>query len=222
MLFQRLMRCRAGTPLTRRRAGSLVCAAALLAAAGGLPLSAAAATPPAALVQDFNATLLQAMQNAQRLGYAGRSNLLAPKLYAVFHMPVMARIAVGSHWRSLSPEQQAQLVDAFARMTVATYANRFDGWSGETFEMRGEEPVREKTVLVKTALIRPSDEPVEINYLMREFSDGWRVIDVYLKQAYSELATRRSEYSSIISRNGFDALIRDMEAKIAEYAQKAQ
>jgi phospholipid transport system substrate-binding protein len=222
VVFQRLMRCRAGAPITRRRAGALLCAAALLAAAGALPGPARAATAPAALVQDFNATLLQAMKNAQSLGYAGRRDLLSPKLIGIFHLPVMARIAVGSHWRALDAQQQAQLVDSFTRMTVATYANRFDGWSGESFEMRGEEPVREKTVLVKTALLRPKDEPVEINYLMREFSDGWRVIDVYLKQAYSELATRRSEYSSIISREGFDALIRDMEAKIAEYAQKAQ
>ena len=197
-------------------------AAGTLAALGGLPRPATAATPAATLVRDFNATLLQAMKNAPALGYAGRRDLLSPKLVAVFHLPVMARIAVGSHWRSLTPEQQAKLVEVFTRMTVATYANRFDGWSGESFEMRGEEAVRDKTVLIKTALLRPKDEPVEINYLMREFSDGWRVIDVYLKQAYSELATRRSEYSSIISRNGFDALIRDMEAKIAEYAQKAQ
>ena len=46
------------------------------------------------------------------------------------------------------------------------------------FEMRGVQPVRDKTVLVKTAIIRPNDEPVEINYLMRKFPAGWKVIDV--------------------------------------------
>ncbi len=214
MLFQILKSSLSGAAVA-----ALLTVAPVAATLSPAPATAAS---PLVLVQDFNATLLQAMKNAKSLGYAGRRDLLAPKLTSLFHLPVMARIAVGAHWRSLSPDQQALLTDAFSRMTVATYANRFDGWSGENFEMRGEEPVRDKTVLIRTALIRPKDEPVEINYLMREFSDGWRVIDVYLKQAYSELATRRSEYSSIISRQGFEALIRDMEAKIAEYAQKAQ
>lgn len=202
------------------------CAAFLLVA--GLSGTVSAAAPAAeapkdatARVEAFNATLLDVMKNAKTLGYEGRRDELAPKLESLFHLPVMARIAVGSHWSALTPAQQQTLTDAFTRMTIATYANRFNGWSGEKFEMRGIDPVRDKTVLVKTALIRPDEEPVEINYLMREFSDGWRVIDVYLKQAYSELATRRSEYSSILARRGFEALVREIEAKIALYAGKA-
>ena len=85
--------------------------------------------------------------------------------------------------------------------------------------MRGVQQVRAKTVLVKTAIIRPRDNPVEINYLMRQFHAGWKVIDVFLKGSYSELATKRAEYSSILRRQGFDALIRQLDAKIAEYTK---
>ena len=177
----------------------------------------AAQTTPQAQVEDFNRTLLYVMKNAQSLGYAGRRDALAPKLNALYHLPAMARIAVGQHWRTLSPQQQAKLVDAFTRLTVATYANRFNGWSGEKIEMRGTKDVRAKTILVQTAIVRPGDEDVAINYLMRQFSTGWRVIDVYLKESYSEMATKRSEYTSIISRQGFDALIREIEAKIVLY-----
>ncbi len=177
-----------------------------------------AATEPAALIQGFNGVLLDVMRNAKTLGYAGRREILGRKIGEVYHLPVMARIAVGSHWRTLPPAQRDTLVDGFSRMTVATYAARFDGWSGESFEMRGVDTVRAKTVLVKTAIIRPNDDPVEINYLMREFSTGWRVIDVFLKQSYSELATKRSEYSSIIRRQGFTALMAQIEAKISQYA----
>lgn len=180
--------------------------------------SVRAAAKPETLIADFNATLLTVMRDAKALKFSGRRDVLRKQLDDVYHLPVMARIAVGAHWRKLSPAQQTILVTHFSRLTLATYANRFDGWSGEKFEMRGVQPVRDKTVLVKTAIIRPNDKPVEINYLMRRFQAGWKVIDVFLKESYSELATKRSEYSSVIRRQGFDALIRQLDAKTAQFA----
>ncbi len=173
---------------------------------------------PKALIAEFYSTLLTVMRDARALKYAGRRNILRKKLFDVYHLPVMAQIAVGAHWRKLTPAQQTQLVTHFSRLTLATYASRFSGWSGEKFEMRGVQPVRDKTVMVKTAIIRPNDEPVEINYLMRKFRAGWKVIDVFLKASYSELATKRSEYSSVLRRRGFDALISELDAKVAQYA----
>ena len=205
----------------RLRRGAAVLGFALCFLATGVTAQTAPPADPGrpqAIIAGFNESLLGAMKNADTLGFSGRWKALAPPLTQVFHLPVMTRIAVGTHWRKLTPEQQNRLVDSFSRLTIATYANRFDGWSGESFEMRGMENVRDKTVLVKTAIIRPNDEPVEINYLMRRFETGWRVIDVFLKRSYSELATKRSEYSSVLRRHGFDTLIRQIEEKITQYA----
>ena len=202
------------------RRGAVLGLAIGVIATGASAQTAAPAPPqhPQTIIAGFNASLLKTMQNAKTLEFRGRWQTLARPLTEVFHLPVMARIVVGTRWRKFSPDQQNRLVDSFSRLTIATYASRFDGWSGERFEVRGMENVRDKTVLVKTAIIRPNDEPVEINYLMRRFEAGWRVIDVFLKQSYSELATKRSEYSSVLRRQGFDALIRKIENKINQYA----
>ena len=172
---------------------------------------------PEMLIRDLSGTLQSVMRDAKTLGFSGRRNLLEPRLSDVYHLPVMARIAVGAHWRKLTPAQQDRLVADFSRLTVATYASRFNDWTGEKFEMRGTDNVRDKTVLVKTAIIRPDKPAVEINYLMRRFEAGWKVIDIFLKESYSELATKRSEYSSILRRQGFDALIAQIGEKIAQY-----
>lgn len=172
---------------------------------------------PEMLIRDLSGTLQSVMRDAKTLGFSGRRNLLEPRLSDVYHLPVMARIAVGAHWRKLTPAQQDRLVADFSRLTVATYASRFNDWTGEKFEMRGTDNVRDKTVLVKTAIIRPDKPAVEINYLMRRFEAGWKVIDIFLKESYSELATKRSEYSSILRRQGFDALIGQIGEKIAQY-----
>jgi len=172
---------------------------------------------PERLIRELSDTLQSVMRDAKTLGFAGRRNLLEPRLSDVYHLPVMARIAVGPHWRKLTPSQKDQIVHAFSRLTIATYASRFNGWSGQTFEMRGVEDVRAKTVLVKTAILSPNEEAVEINYLMRQFQAGWKVIDIFLKESYSELATKRSEYSSVLRRKGFNSLMAQINQKIAQY-----
>jgi phospholipid transport system substrate-binding protein len=189
----------------------------------GLPFSAAAQDEPADVIERIDAALLEAMKNADRLGYQGRYELLAPVLTKAFDFPLMARIAAGRHWRDLDEAQQGKLVDAFSRMSVATFAARFDGYSGESFEILGQEPgARRGTMLVRTNLVRPDDPPVGLNYLLHEEGGTWRAVDVYLDAKYSELAVKRSEYTSVIEREGFDTLLGRIEDTIAKLKQEAE
>lgn len=182
------------------------------------PLRADPAAAPSAIEQ-FHATLLGVMQKAKTLGYQGRHDALKPAIDATFDLPAMAEVAAGPPWRNLSDEQKKQFVDLFRRYTYATYAYRFDGYDGEKFETLGQQQGRNGTVLVNTRLVRPKDEPVNLNYLFHQTEEGPRVVDIFMKGAFSELATRRSEYSAVIQREGFPALLAKLETKIAEYAQ---
>ena len=71
-------------------------------------------------------------------------------------------------------------------------------------------------MIVENELISPDRDPVRLNYVLRQFKAEWRVIDVQLGATVSELALRRSEYGSVISRDGVDALIALLNNKIAE------
>lgn len=201
------------------RAGvrSLIAAAALLVAA-----AAGAAAPQdgaSAAVQRLHAALLSAMKNGPQLGFQGRYDALAPVLRQVFNLPAMARIAAGSHWAKLSPAQRESLVGAFSRVTIATYAERFDSFDGERFEISGQRQGPRRAVLVMARIVPADDEPVPLTYVLRRAGDArWQIVDILLKGAYSELATRRAEYTSILDREGFDALIQKLDAKFAQYA----
>ena len=72
--------------------------------------------------------------------------------------------------------------------------------------------------MVKTKVTAPGDEDVELSYRLRETPAGPRIIDVYLKGTVSELALRRSEYTSVLEREGFPALIATVDRKIADLA----
>ena len=92
-------------------------------------------------------------------------------------------------------------------MTTATYANRFDGFSGERFEVlqTADQPNGDK--IVKTRIVQSDGEAVQLNYLMRNTGGAWKIIDVYLNGTISELASRRAEFGSILKSGGPNALV---------------
>ncbi|MHC4816097.1 MAG: ABC transporter substrate-binding protein [Planctomycetota bacterium] len=192
--------------------------ASILGLVLGLAASPAAAETPAAPVQRVNAALLQVMTEAESLGYQGRVAALAPVMGAAFDFPLMARLSVGRHWKSLDKAQRERLTDLFAQLSIATFAARFDGYGGEVFRIIGEEPQLRGAVLVHNQLVKVTGEVVMINYLLRRNNDGWRIVDVLLDGKFSELALRRSQYTSLLKNQGYDGLIETMAAKVADLA----
>jgi len=171
---------------------------------------------PEGVVDSFHDVLIDVMKNAAVLGYQGRAQKLAPVIAETFDVPFMARTSIGRYWQEASESERERFVDTFKRFMIANYAGQFDGYSGQSFETLGKEPARMDTVVVKTRLINPGDENVELGYRMREVNGKWKVLDVYLDGTVSELALRRSEFSSIVKRESFDALIAAIDAKIAK------
>jgi phospholipid transport system substrate-binding protein len=65
---------------------------------------------------------------------------------------------------------------------------------------------------------RSAQKPVSIDYVVRELDgEGWQVVDVYLDSRYSELAVRRSEFTSVLGRQGFDALLALIDSRVEAY-----
>jgi phospholipid transport system substrate-binding protein len=165
------------------------------------------ADPAAARVGALYNALLDTMKQAKQLGLKGRYDKLAPVLAKTYDLPLMSRIAVGPRWDGLSAPQRQSIITAFTRMTTATYASRFDGFSGERLEVEQtvDQPSGDK--LVKTRVVQSDGKTVALNYLVRNTSNGWRVIDVYLNGTISELASRRAEFGAILKSGGPDALV---------------
>lgn len=191
--------------------GLLVC---LLAA----PSALARAAEPVAVVERLHGTLLQVMQGAGQLGYQGRLKILDPELDATYDYGNMTRAASGSYWKQLSPEQQARLVKAFAGMSAATYAARFDGYEGERFVTVASKEAPGGGVLVQTELQRAKGEPVKLDYLVKQTDEGWQIVDVFYMGGISEVANQRSQFLSILKAQGPEQLIAALQEKAQQQA----
>ncbi|HWD58587.1 MAG TPA: ABC transporter substrate-binding protein [Stellaceae bacterium] len=198
----------------------LLSAAALcagLALAGPPAFAVTTGSGGAEAVRAFYTTLLDTMRNGPQLGAQGRYARLAPAISRNFDIPFMTRLAVGPDWNTLTPAQQTQVTQAFSRYVVAVWAERFHKYDGEQLKVTGEEASPAGTVIL-SQIVDSSGQPTHINYLMRQGGSGWQIADIYLDGTISELATRRSEFGSILKTQGINGLIQALNSKAAALA----
>lgn len=187
-----------------------------------VPLGARTATgeeAARAAVSSFYQVVGEVSRQSASLGYQGRYQRLAPAVRQLFALDFMARIASGPAWDDLSAADQQQIRQLFADFTIANFAGNFTAGSEKRFEVDGARPARTGRVLVDTRLVPSSGKPVSLSYLMAERDGRWSAIDIYVDDTISELARRRSEFSSILQRQGAEGLIQALRSKIAELAR---
>src|SRR5246127_2273315 len=157
--------------------------------------AAALAVNPQDNVRGFYDTLLSTMRYGPTLGQSGRYARLAPVVDRLFDVPAMTQLAVGPTWATLSPAQQQQLIDAFRHYIAATYADRFDSYSGQQLQVTGERPYN-GNVIVQTKIVKSDGDTTDLDYLMRSNQGSWQISDVYLDGTISQVAIQRSEFHS--------------------------
>jgi phospholipid transport system substrate-binding protein len=172
-----------------------------------------AATDPQETVRSFYNVLLANMKDGRMLGESGRYARLAPVADRTFDIPGMTRLAIGPSWATLGPSQQQQLIGAFAHYVAATYADQFDSYSGEQLQVIGTRPYG-ADVLVQTQIVKSNGEKTRLDYLMSQDQGAWRISDVYLDGSISQLAVHRSEFHSILQREGVDGLVLALNRKV--------
>lgn len=192
-----------------------VAAIALSLALGQFALPAlaadAAVTDPAAKqVQIFHDVLLDTMKRGHELGVQGRFKMLEPAIETDFDLPIMMQFIVGPSWATMPDSDRKSLIDAFLRMTAASYASNFASFSGQRFDIDPNVLQRGADKVVQTTLVPVGEKPVPLLYRMRQSGDQWKIIDVFLEGYVSELATRRSNFAATLAAGGAPALAKKM------------
>ncbi len=179
---------------------------------------AGAASSARQVVDTFQGQLISVMKEGKQLGYAGRYNKLHDAVLNSHDLTKIARIVVGKEWEKLTETQQQQLGDVFSKLSVASYAHNFKEYAGEAFVFDSEEETTRGGVVIHARLTIPDEKDVKFDYMLKEKGDSWRIINI-IANGVSDLALKRSEYTSILQREGFDALIAKINEKIDNYSK---
>ncbi|WP_341327924.1 ABC transporter substrate-binding protein [Methylotuvimicrobium sp. KM2] len=171
------------------------------------------------VVENFQAELIDVMKNGKELGYEGRFDQLEKPVSESHDLNMIARVVVGREWENMSSDQQEKFVEVFSRFSVAAYAHNFKEYSGESFKFESEEETGRGGVIVHTYLVIPDDKDVKFDYMLKKKGNSWRIINI-IANGVSDLALRRSEYGSILKRDGYDVLIEKISEKIDFYSKQ--
>jgi len=202
----------------RRRAGLALLLTGVLVLAAPPSRAATPGPDPSQIIRNFYAELLDVMQHAASLGPKGRYQKLEPVILRTCDIPFMARLTIGPTWARLTPDQKQRAAKAYGRYLTAVYASQFDGYSGEKFEIVGEQKITHG-LLVHSRIVKSTGEPVTIDYRVHDNAIGWQIRDVYETGTISELATQRSDFARILRTSGIDGLIATLNKKADDLQQ---
>jgi phospholipid transport system substrate-binding protein len=135
----------------------------------------------------------------------------------IFDFEETARRAMAQHWRSLTPTQRREFVDAFSDLLERAYMSKIELYSGEKIQYPGER-VEGDVASVATRIITKKGTEVPIDYRMLKRGDRWRIYDVSI-EGVSLVANYRTQFNSIIRTSSYDELIRKMRSRVEEIRQ---
>ena len=197
----------------------LIIIAAVLIASFSVPAPSSGADTQSKVIENLHTTLLTVMKKANSLGYTGRYNRLAPVITTTFDLPYIAKIVVGRYWHNFSDDEKKTFVDTFSRLSIATYAGRFDGYSGEQFKTVSTKELQKGRTMVRSLLIKTDGDEIKMDYILHKKGNDWLVINVIAK-GVSDLALKRSDYTAFLKKSDLSALLDKLIKKIALYSNE--
>lgn len=195
-----------------------VAAAGLFAAGLGVTGSASAqtATGPDTLIKNLSDEVLAAIKADKDLqaGDLRKINaLVESKVLPNVNFTRMTALAVGRSWRQATPEQQRALQQEFRGLLIRTYAGALSAANDATIQLRPLRAAPDETdVVVRTQVMQPRADPIQLDYRMEKTANGWKIYDINVLGVWL-IETYRGSFADEISKNGIDGLIKTLAEK---------
>lgn len=173
---------------------------------------------PEELVRRVTTEILETVQKDRQLAAGDRRKVLSlaeEKILPLIDFEEATKLAVGSGWRTATPEQREKLITEFRSMLVRIYSNAVGAYKGQTMRVQ---PVRmapnATDVTVRNQYLSPGRPPVTIDYAMHRTSGGWQIYDI-TAEGISLVLTFKGEFEQVVKQSGMDALIKRLQEKNA-------
>ena len=111
----------------------------------------------------------------------------------------MTALTVGRPWRQATPAQKEAIMKEFRTLLIRTYANAFATVKDQKIQMR---PFRgeadQKDVVVRSQVVQPGGDPIQLDYRLEKHGDDWRIYDVNVLGVWL-VQTYRNQFGQEIS-----------------------
>ena len=145
-------------------------------------------------------------------------------LVAHFDVAQIGKWALGRYWRVATPAEQQEYQALFEDFIVTTYAQRFRDYTNEQLEVTNVAKAMDEEggLVVHSHITRDQPKPIRVEWRLST-GGGYKIVDVVV-EGVSMVQTQRSEFSSVILRNGgkVQGLITELKLKTQQLRAQAQ
>lgn len=193
---------------------------ARIAPVAALAIGVFAALPASAQADAAQRFLEQKHDQVERVmgqpANAQRDARLTRMLADLLDYEELSRRALGSHWASHTPAEQAEFVSILQQLVERNYrANLQRTLSFDVRYVGSDMQGSEALVRTRARDRRNRRAPeVAIDYLLQQDGSNWRVVDVTIDGGRSMVDNYRSQFRRIIRREGWDGLMTRMRARL--------
>jgi phospholipid transport system substrate-binding protein len=141
------------------------------------------------------------------------SALVERVLLPHFDVEHAARLVLGRHWRTATPEQRKRFIDAFYGSLLSNYGDALIEFTGDRIKVLPSPVAADATTAtVRTEVKRSNGQKIPVNYTLRKTEAGWKAWDVVI-EGISYVKSFREDFGSEIDQKGLDAVITRLEAQ---------
>ena len=141
--------------------------------------------------------------------------LAEEKILPNFNFDRVSRLVLGKNWTKATPEQKTAFQAEFRTLLIRTYATALSKYKNQTIEYK---PLRmadgANTASVKTQILQPGGQPIEVDYTLAKETDAWKVYDIVI-EGVSLVTNYRGQFATEVRQNGLDSLIKKLADKNA-------
>jgi phospholipid transport system substrate-binding protein len=165
---------------------------------------------PQEIMSDMSSRLFAALgkESAAARHNADKVRPLVDGLLAShFDKDYTARLVLGVHWRSATPEQRQQFAAGLYQRLLRTYALAVADWTPDRFKLL---PLRADPaalqVTVHTQVTSTRGEIVPVDFRLHQTEEGWKVYDVTV-DGVSYVRIYHDDTDTEVAKKGLDAVI---------------
>jgi phospholipid transport system substrate-binding protein len=123
-----------------------------------------------------------------------------------------ARLVLGKYWRTMTPEQRQQFIDAFYHSLLSNYGVALSEFTADRLKIYPTTADPAKPVAtVRTEVKRDNGDRVSLNYYMHKTPQGWKAWDVVI-DGISYVNSYRTDFGEQIEQQGIDSVIKRLQA----------
>ena len=175
-----------------------------------------AALGPEELVKKTAEDVMFAIKTDQEIQKGNKEKiykLAEEKILPNFDFEKAARLVLGRAWRSASDKQKKEFIIEFRTLLLKTYAVALSKYKDQKIEFKPTRTSEESDiVIVKSEIIQSGAQPIKVNYALSKRTGKWLVFDIVI-EGVSLVTNYRSQFSSVIKKNGIDTLIKRLAKK---------